>query len=82
MISFQPYEDETTEFKRKLTETLEREVVAFLNSDKGGDIYIGVDDDGTICGVDNTDKLQLTIIDRIKNNILPATLGFFDVVTT
>ena len=82
MIKFYPHENETTEFKRQLTDSLEKEVVAFLNSKKGGDIYIGVDDDGTVVGVENPDKLQLSIIDRIKNNILPATLGFFDVVTT
>ncbi len=81
VTNFHPYEDETTEFKRQLTDTLEKEVVAFLNSDKGGDIYIGVDDDGTMVGVDNPDKLQLAIIDRIRNNILPTTLGFFDVAT-
>lgn len=86
MTTFHPYEDECTEFKRELSfgdksDTLEKEVVAFLNSAKGGDIYIGVEDDGTIVGVKNPDKLQLAIIDRIKNNILPTTLGFFDVVT-
>lgn len=81
MTTFHPYEDETTEFKRQLTDTLEKEVVAFLNSEKGGDIYIGVADDGKIVGVDNPDKLQLAIIDRIRNNILPTTLGFFDVVS-
>jgi predicted HTH transcriptional regulator len=81
MTTFHPLEDETTEFKRQLTDTLEKEVVAFLNSEKGGDIYIGVADNGKIVGVDNPDKLQLTIIDRIRNNILPTTLGFFDVVT-
>lgn len=80
MITFHPYEDECTEFKQKLTESLEKSVVAFLNSRKGGDIYIGVADDGTVVGVSNPDKLQLAIIDRMKNNILPTTLGFFDVV--
>ncbi len=79
MPPFHHYEDEYTEFKRVLTDTLEKEVVAFLNSSKGGDIYIGVEDDGTIIGVTNPDKLQLAIIGRIKNNILPTTLGFFDV---
>jgi predicted HTH transcriptional regulator len=81
MTKFHPYEDECTEFKCKLTDTLEKEVVAFLNSAKGGDIYIGVEDDGTVVGVQNPDKLQLAIIDRIRNNILPTALGFFDVVT-
>jgi predicted HTH transcriptional regulator len=81
MTTFHPHEDECTEFKRELTNTLEKEVVAFLNSAKGGDIYIGVEDNGSVVGVQNLDKLQLAIIDRIKNNILPTTLGFFDVVT-
>ena len=81
MTTFRPYENETAEFKRELTDTLEKEVVAFLNSAKGGDIYIGVEDDGTVVGVQTPDKLQLAIIDRIRNNILPTTLGFFDVVT-
>ena len=81
MTSFHPYEDEKTEFKRELTDTFEREVVAFLNSKTGGDIYLGVDDDGTVLGVENPDNLQRVIIDRIRNNILPTTLGFFDVVT-
>ena len=81
MTTFHHYEDETTEFKKQLTDSLEKEIVAFLNSDKGGDIYIGVEDDGTVVGVENRDGLQRAIIDRIKNNILPTTLGFFDVVT-
>ncbi len=80
-MTFQPNENETTEFKRQLTDSLEKEVVSFLNSDKGGDIYIGVDNNGTIHGVESPDKLQLAIIDRIRNNILPTALGFFDVVS-
>jgi len=48
------------EYKEKLTDDLEKEVVAFLNS-KGGDIYIGVKDDGAAVGVKNPDKIQLEI---------------------
>jgi len=33
-----------------LNEKLEKEVVSFLNSKSGGDIYIGVADDGTVLG--------------------------------
>lgn len=72
-------EDSTTEFKAELNEKLEKEVVAFLNSDKGGDIYIGIGDDGNIIGVEQADQLMLTVSDRIKNNILPTCLGLFDV---
>ncbi|MBN2681924.1 MAG: putative DNA binding domain-containing protein [Bacteroidales bacterium] len=73
-------ENDRTELKSVLNDKLEREVVAFLNSKSGGDIYIGVNDDGSIVGVDETDKLQLIITDRIKNNILPTCLGLFDVL--
>lgn len=74
-------EDDKTELKSVLNEKLEKEVVSFLNSKSGGDIYIGVADDGTVLGVDNADKIQLAISDRIKNNILPTCLGLFDIYT-
>ena len=73
-------EDKRNEFKIKLTETLEKEVIAFLNTD-GGNIFIGIDDKGKIHGITgNIDLLQRTIKDRIKDNIMPSTLGLFDVV--
>ena len=37
-------ESNRIEFKRKLTKSLEKEVVAFLNYKEGGIIYIGIDD--------------------------------------
>ncbi|MFI3327241.1 MAG: putative DNA binding domain-containing protein, partial [Clostridia bacterium] len=73
-------ENHTTEFKAKLTDKIENEIVAFLNSKEGGDVYIGVSDDGEILGLEDIDKIQLQLSDRIKNNIKPATLGLFDVV--
>ena len=74
-------EDDKTELKSVLSEKLEKEVVSFLNSKSGGNIYIGVADDGTVLGVDNADKIQLAISDHIKNNILPTCLGLFDIYT-
>jgi len=68
------------EYKAQLTDGFEREVVAFLNYHEGGVIYIGIDDDGNVIGVTDVDSLQLKIVDRIKNNILPATMGLFDVI--
>ena len=69
------------EFKAELNDKLEKEVVAFLNSNEGGVIYIGVDDFGHPVYLENIDILQTKITDRIKNNILPATLGLFEVTT-
>ena len=75
------YENETIEFKERLTDRLEREVVAFLNTSHGGSIYIGIADDGTVVGVDGLDSKQKEIKDRIKNNISPSTLGLFEIAT-
>ena len=73
-------EDKRNEFKIKLTDNLEREVIAFLNTD-GGNIFVGVDDKGNIIdNLNNIDLLQRTIKDRLKDNIMPSTLGLFDVV--
>ncbi len=43
-------ENNRTEYKQKLTEHLEKEVVAFLNYIGGGIIYIGIADDGAVVG--------------------------------
>ncbi len=74
-------ENNRTEFKKELNDKLEKEIVAFLNNKEGGTLYIGVDDDGKPVGVSEMDSTQLKIADRIKNNILPTTLGLFDIVT-
>ena len=73
-------EDKRNEFKMKLTDDLEKEVIAFLNTE-GGNLFIGIDDKGNITNnIKNIDLLQRTIKDRIKDNIRPSTLGLFDVV--
>lgn len=73
-------EDVRNEFKVKLTDKFEEEVISFLNT-SGGNIYIGVNDKGEVIGINgNIDLLQRTIKDRIKNNIMPSTLGLYDVV--
>ncbi|MDR2698292.1 MAG: putative DNA binding domain-containing protein [Candidatus Methanoplasma sp.] len=70
------------EFKRELNDKFERAVVSFLNYAGGGEILIGMDDNGVAVGVKDVDSVQLKIVDRIRNNIRPQTLGLFDVVPT
>ena len=67
------------ENKEQLNEDFEQEVIAFLNYKEGGIIYVGINKDGQVVGIGNTDLTQLQIKDRIKNNIQPSTLGLFDV---
>lgn len=73
-------ETNRVEFKEKLTDTLEKEVVAFLNYKEGGIIYLGIDKDGNSIGLANLDETQLKIKDKLKHNIEPSCLGLFDMV--
>jgi predicted HTH transcriptional regulator len=63
-------ETERVELKRILNETFEKALVAFLNT-IDGTIYIGVDDDGNIVGVDHLDDNLKKIADIITTQILP-----------
>ncbi len=63
-------ETETIELKSSLTTSFEKELVAFLNT-HNGTIYIGVNDNGDICGVDNLDETMCKISDIITDCILP-----------
>ena len=74
-------ESNRVEFKSTLNEKLEKEIVAFLNNQEGGILYIGIDNNGHPVENPQIDAMQLKIADRIKNNIQPSTLGLFDIVT-
>ena len=73
-------ESHRIEYKLKLTDTLEKEVVAFLNYHEGGIIYIGVNNSGMVVGCDNVDEVQLKVKDKLKHNISPSCLGLFEVI--
>lgn len=63
-------EGSQVEFKREYTSELKKEVVAFANS-IGGEIFIGVDDDGEVLGVLDPDKIMLQITSMLKDSIKP-----------
>jgi len=71
-------ETENREYKRQLTDDIEKTVVAFLNA-TGGELYIGIDDKGVVYGMDNYDKTVLSFVDKVKNNIKPSAMGLFTV---
>lgn len=71
MLFLPSHESVTTEFKREWTDNIKKEIVAFANT-LGGDLFIGVDDDGTLVGVDNPDRLEERIISMARDNIHPA----------
>ena len=59
-------EDVRNEFKVKLTDNFEKEIIAFLNT-SGGNLYIEISDKGEVVGTNrNIDLLQRTIQRNIK----------------
>ena len=75
-------EGKTLEYKRDLSSPtkLLRTIVAFANS-AGGQLVIGVDDDGTVVGVDDPlaedERIASLISDRVRPQLVPA----IDIVT-
>lgn len=63
-------ESEKVELKAKYTDTICKEIVAFLNAD-GGQIVVGVKDDGKIVGVTNIDEILKKLSDVITTQIEP-----------
>lgn len=70
-------ETEKIELKQKFNNILPKEIVALLNTD-GGSIYIGVNDDGTVCGVQNLDESLKRVADILENQILPDPRSFVE----
>ncbi|SFT77407.1 ATP-dependent DNA helicase RecG [Selenomonas sp. GACV-9] len=71
-------EDAHTEFKRELTDALKKEVLAFANT-SGGSIYIGIEDDGTVTGVDDQDQIMLRVASMLRDAIHPDIMMFVDI---
>ena len=63
-------ETEIVELKEKINDSVPKEIVSFLNS-FDGTIYIGVKDDGTVCGVTKLDETLKAISEIITAQILP-----------
>ena len=64
-------ESNKLELKEKFNDKFIKEVVAFLNAD-GGDIIIGVKDNGEVIGVQNVDSTLKNISDCITDQIEPV----------
>lgn len=72
-------ESQFVELKRELNDKLEKEAVASLNNREGGTVYIGIDDDGEVVGVEDVDAVQLQVAMRLRDNVMPSSLGLFDI---
>lgn len=71
-------ESETVELKEIYTPDLKKEIIAFANT-SGGSIYIGVQDDSKIIGVDNPDFVMQQISNSLRDSIRPDILMFTNI---
>lgn len=70
-------ENKTTEFKREYVEDIKNTIVAFANCD-GGTLYIGVEHNGEVCGVDNVDGTMLRVTNAIRDAVRPDITMFVE----
>lgn len=63
-------EGKNREFKRQYTDDIKYAVLAFANTE-GGALYIGINDDGSVKGVENPDAVMLQVMNMIRDTIRP-----------
>ncbi|MBE7008869.1 MAG: AAA family ATPase [Ruminococcaceae bacterium] len=68
-------ESKPVEYKREYIDAIKYTVAAFANTD-GGKVFIGVEDDGRVCGVDNVDGTLLRATNMIRDAIRPDVTMF------
>ncbi len=81
-------ESSNIEYKREFPVTnngkynhsiIAKEFVSFLNSEEGGTVYFGIEDDGSVCGINDTDAVQIAISETLRDHIQENALGLFDI---
>ncbi len=68
-------ESEIVELKSQVVGDICKEIIAFANS-KGGTLYIGVEDNGNVVGVENADKVTLQLSNMVRDSIKPDVTMF------
>ncbi len=68
-------ENECCELKSILTKDIKKEIIAFANTN-GGKIYIGIDDDSNIIGIDNIDNNLQAITGMVNEGIKPSLIEY------
>ena len=68
-------ESEVVELKAEVVGDICKEVIAFANT-RGGTLYIGVSNDGSVVGVKNADQVILQLNNMIRDSIKPDVTMF------
>ena len=72
------FEDIDLEFKEVYVSDIKKEIIAFANTE-GGALYIGIQKDGTVVGVDNVDEVMLQVASSLKDSIKPDIMPFVQI---
>jgi len=79
-------ENVNTEFKeldwqsKKIPDSVMKTICSFANTE-GGDIYIGIRDDGSVIGIDDPDDVMTRLSNMIHDYILPDMMPFVQIQT-
>ena len=63
-------ESSLVELKRELNKDFKKEIIAFANTD-GGEIFVGIDADGSVFGIDDSEAVMEQIGSMIRDGIKP-----------
>ncbi|MBN2794728.1 MAG: ATP-binding protein [Clostridia bacterium] len=66
-----------TELKREVPEDIKKEIIAFANS-YGGNIYIGIEDNGKAFGIDTLDSELTKVTNMVRDSISPDITMFVE----
>lgn len=69
------YESERVEYKSRMIDDICEEVIAFANTD-GSVIYIGINDQGNVTGIDDVDETYTRLTNGIRDAIQPDVTMF------
>jgi ATP-dependent DNA helicase RecG len=70
-------ESTNIEWKREYTSDISKTVIAFANT-SGGELYIGIADDGSAAGIADVDATMLQVSNSVRDSIKPDVTLFVD----
>lgn len=70
-------ESSVIELKELYVADIKKEIVAFANT-KGGTIYIGIADNGSVVGLERPDEVMLQVSNTVRDSIKPDITLFID----
>ena len=66
------------EFKREYNDKVNKVLLSFLNTE-GGTLYIGIENDSTVYGVDDTDALMLKTMNSLRDTVSPDPSAYISI---